>query len=226
MEAKVMLAIPSYKSCPAHAFQSIVMAILENINKGLLKRIGMKTFLYVTQARNELAKTAIEAYHRGEITHVWWVDDDMMLPEGCLERLLSYDEPAVSGLYYGRGLQPIAYELEPFRYLRRDEILRKGLLQVDGVGFGCFLLRADILDAVAINYGSYMFQTPVREKEDGSRAEMGEDVFFCQLLKEMDVPIYVDCGLVVPHVGDVAINRVLAEVVDAEEGMFVRGVKE
>jgi len=221
-QAKVMLAIPSYKLVPAVAFHSIMMSLLENTNKKLLTWVGMKTHLYVTQARNELAAEAIKAWKDEKVTHVWWVDDDMMLPKGCLEKLLSHDKPVVSGLYYGRDLRPIAYELDPFRIMEREEVQPSGLQEVDGTGFGCVLMQVDVLNAMVMNYGPCLFQTPVRRDEGKkSTGEVGEDVFFCELLKDMGVPVYVDCDLVVPHIGMMGINRVLAEVVDTGDRVFV-----
>ena len=223
MQPKVMMAIPSYKLVPAVSFHRMMMSLLENQQKRLITWVGMKTHLYVTQARNELAEEAVKAYKDGKVTHIWFLDDDMMPLEGTLEKLLSHDLPVVSGLYYGRDLRPIMYELEPFRIMERNEVQEHGLQQVDGVGFGCILIRADVLQAMTINYGAHLFQTPVRYDEEKDRTgEVGEDVYFCELLADMGVPVYVDVDLDVPHIAQMGINRTLAEVVDYNNGVFVK----
>jgi hypothetical protein len=106
--------------------------------------------------------------------------------------------------------------IDPVQY--RLDIPDEGLVRVGGVGFGCFLMEIKILEDMYQEFGTNQwFQTPPNMPGLDYPGEVGEDVFFCQRLGEMGVPVFVDCGADCGHVRYFDINRNLIRTISAEE---------
>lgn len=217
---RVMVAIPSYRSLPSESFAYITKAIVGNIHKGLITGVSIEIGLYITVARNRLAAEAMRGFDAKMCSHVWWLDDDIMPEEDTLERLLAWEKPVVSGLYYAQECIPIAYDIQPkasrvdpVKY--RTDFPREGLVQVDGAGFGCLLMETSVLNEMYEKQKSTQwFQTPPNMPEIDFPGEVGEDIFFFQRLKEMDIPVYLDCGAPVGHVRYFNLSREISDVMD------------
>lgn len=103
--------------------------------------------------RNNVVKKFLE-----HTTADWlfWVDADNPPPKRSLRRLLSHNQPAVSGLYYGGSpterLFPVAMINIPggaYANIRKVRDWEKGeVLQVDAVGMGCFLTHRSVYETI------------------------------------------------------------------------------
>jgi hypothetical protein len=106
--------------------------------------------------RNVVVKKFLE----GKADWLFWIDADNPPPQRSLRRLLSHNQPAVSGLYYGGSpterLFPVAYVKIPggaYKNLRKVRDWEKGeVLQVDAVGMGCFLTHRSVYDKIQEDY--------------------------------------------------------------------------
>ena len=102
--------------------------------------------------RNVVVKMFLE----GEAEWLFWIDADNPPPQRSLRRLLSHNQPAVSGLYYGGEpggrLFPVAMIRIPggaYSNLRKVRDWEKGeILQVDAVGMGCFLTHRSVYEKI------------------------------------------------------------------------------
>lgn len=178
---------------------------------------------YLHIARNHLAQHAIDAWKAGQATHVLWLDDDMMFPyfipkrgpdgsplirengkpdtQPLAARLLSHGKEVVSAVYYKHdNTQPVAMGYDG-KFL--NFVPDTGVMKVGVVGFGCVMMRIDVLHRMQEHFKDELFQMPIQS--DGK--SMGEDVFFCKRLNEMGIPIYLDCEVQCGHLKIEQTNR-------------------
>lgn len=81
-------------------------------------------------------------------THVFFMDDDVILPFDALTRLLTHDKDIVSGLYLMRNYphKPIAFDTydDAGRCHHLDIQNKSGLIEVCATGLGCLLIKTDV----------------------------------------------------------------------------------
>jgi len=166
----------------------------------------------ISVARNE----AVEEFLKNpKFTHLFFIDSDSVPKADVVIRLLQHDKLVVSGWYLSRagsGLPVVmhiigkerpkleelivkpkafpdykAYTLEELLTTPKDK--KTGLVQVDGVGAGCLLIKREVFSHLSKPYFY----------EDHLQKSFGEDLFFgynCLLNK---VPIYIDINAFCEH---------------------------
>ena len=195
---KVLIAIPCMDQVPAPFAQSLAM-IRKGENEAAVA-FQMGSLIYTS--RNSLAAKAIEM----EADLILWLDSDMVFSPDLLLRLqkrMDEDElDIVTGLYFRR--------VPPFTPVIFDglEMTEKGCewsefteigtdpFEVGGCGFGCVLMKAEVLMNVQGKFGC-MFN-PLNN--------MGEDLSFCWRARECGFKIVCDPGIICGHVGYSVIN--------------------
>lgn len=193
---KILIAVPCMDMCHSRFAQSLAMLDKEG---DCQVSFIMNSLVY--DARNKFCEQAIS----GEFDYILWLDSDMVFPSYVLRQMLQDDKDIVSGLYFRRSYPytPVAFE-----ELRHDEegILHtkdllewpKELFQVDGVGFGCVLMKTDVLFDIAGKEGGVWF-TPMKDA--------GEDAAFCLRAKEYGYEIWIDPTFKLGHVGQTVITE-------------------
>jgi hypothetical protein len=208
---QAMIGICSYKTVPAEAFASLMRTAIESVGAGLVSAFQVQTNMYVVMARNGIVEAALAAWKEGLITHLWWLDDDMIVPQGTLERLMARDVPVVGAAYYTNDLKPVAYDINPFKFL--DAIPDGGLHRVGGLGMGCTLVDCRILADMKRKYDDGVwFATSTHFEQGKTPLFYGEDVWFFQRIKEMEIPVYIDCDVVCGHVHHGVIDGAAAKL--------------
>lgn len=188
----------------------------ESVEWGIKIKIFERATIYIGEMRTILSQ---EVVARPEVTHALFLDADSVPPARSLKALLDRNVPVVSGLYFMRDerAHPVAYRETEGGYLRfngtsyapiREEVRaflqeqnipalwgaalvgdigepRPALLPVDVVGAGCLLVAREVLEQCS----------------DWSMEDCGEDLAWCQRVRELGFPIYVDPGVIVAHVG-------------------------
>ena len=101
--------------------------------------------LSTADARNVIVARALKL----EASHVFFVDDDTLIPPDALIDLLARDRPIVSGLYYAKTAAP-----QPLVLHGRFEGTAKGwqpgdLVECYGHGMGCTLIRTEVFADLA-----------------------------------------------------------------------------
>lgn len=139
-------------------------------------------------ARINLADIAV----KGNYDYVLWLDSDMVIPADALKKLLEHDKDFVTGLYFKRrgDHAPVIYSrfLEPYIDYPQNEIF-----QVKACGFGCVLMKTDVIRRVAEEFEGSTFQ-PYNE--------WGEDLSFCYRWKLCDGDIWCDPTVKCGHIGE------------------------
>ncbi len=132
------------------------------------------------------------------------VDDDMVLPPGALTELSSVLDAdptcALAGsLYYSRdGFRPMAVD----RWDANDTTTAnvpafdREPVVVDGIGFGCVLVRLDVIHAMKPPYfAAHIFLEP-----NASRVRVcNEDYLFCARLRSMNYRVVLHAGVRCGH---------------------------
>lgn len=161
---------------------------------------------YVHSARQQLAEKAMDV----GADYVLWLDDDMRFPKDLAIRLLARNEAIVGVNYSTRKGAPCEFTAisritgDDGTPSKRCETLNDstGLEPVEAIGFGAVLIRADVFRALHDPNGPdgpwfwYRWMPELNQ-------QVGEDVYFCELVRKAGFTIYVDHDLSheVAHIG-------------------------
>jgi len=145
------------------------------------------------------------------------IDSDNIPPLNLLE-IISYNRPVVSatvmGMQNGVPHPLVMKSTVGDRYTMvnmsdyNDRIDEYGLLEVDGVGCGCIIMRRDVLENIPGNWFRFQYN------EWGNIA-YSEDYMFSKKVKKLKYPIYVSTNHVCEHfkvIGLKTINHLLGDV--------------
>jgi hypothetical protein len=131
------------------------------------------------QARNFMA-------NHGE--WLFFLDSDVFPPEDTVLKMLSYNMPIVSGLYFAKkpGMKlPAAWvEKEENRYFCINPTMNSGLIEVDAVGLGCCLIHRSIFERLKPPWFFW--------SHDRYNLDTGELMHNIKFKPPMDVPLSED----------------------------------
>jgi hypothetical protein len=194
----LVFARPSYGGAPDRACDnSHLAAIMFASNKGVKwagpicpDREGWR------EARNHVVSETLQYVAAHQITGVFWVDDDIVLPFNAITRLLEHGLDFVAGLYFQRAAPylPVAAGLGAggdFDFWW--DFPRNVLAPVDGVGFGCVYTSIKLLQTISDTYDCVPFTQPAKGKS------YGEDFLFCLRAKSVGFQPHVDTGILCKH---------------------------
>ena len=194
---KILIAIPRMDSVPTQFRQALSMLEKEG-ETGISFVVGSLVY----SARNTLAKTAVDV----GADWVLWLDSDMVFPPNTLKRMLKTCEERdisfLSGVYYRRvaPFAPVLYKEmsdDGHKAAEFDEVPTDELFEAAAVGFGCVLMKTEVIVDVFSTY-TEMF-TPI----EGS----GEDISFCIRARGCGHKIWCDPTIPLGHVGHRVITR-------------------
>lgn len=175
----------------------------------------------VDQARNEITYAALS---EKDITHLFWIDNDMVFPPNALQRLLSHKKPFVGGLCFdrrhpykpvlGRIFDP-SYGYESGSIGWMYDYPPDALLDVDFTGGAFLLIERGVFEDIErtstvdgkwpekmVGQKEYKnWWTPL--PENGS----SEDLAFCSRARRAGHRVTVDTGLKIGHVGEVVVDE-------------------
>ena len=150
----------------------------------------------IYDARNRLAKEAIKLGAEWTM----WFDSDMIFKPDTMLRLLEHKAPIVSGAYFRRSPP---YHLVAFDKCDTDKRewtdlkLPTETVSCGGVGFGCVLVKTEVLFEVAAKFGTWF------EPMNG----FGEDLSFCWRARDCGYDILLDPSITCGHVGHIVVNE-------------------
>lgn len=203
-DKKILIAIPSMDYVASGFAGSL--ASLAKVGECKISFI-CSSLIY--DARNKLAAQAIES----EADYILWLDSDMTFKPDTLIRLLKDIEDnnldIVSALYFRRShpYSPVAFS--KFDFVDNEAVFENytgelsGLHKVEGVGFGCLLMDAQVVFDVFGKYGDCF--SPI--------AKVGEDLSFLWKARQLGYETYLDCDIKCGHVGHVVVSQGFYEAV-------------
>lgn len=186
----VLIALPTNKNVETDTLKSIYDQVLPP---------GIKTelqFFYgyqIDQIRNLIAEWG------KRYDYLFCVDSDMVLPKDALAKLIAADKDVVSGLYIQR--KPGHHILEIYedapnggtRNAKWENLRGKGLVEVAGCGFGCVLVKGDVLRKMP--YPHFVYKSALDHAYTFS-----EDVYFCLEARKHGFKIWADTSLLCEHI--------------------------
>jgi len=154
-------------------------------------------------ARCELVKKAKES----GASHIFFWDDDIVLPSETIERLLQHDRDIVTGLYFKRlaPYTPVVYDKENDKRQYRSFVDYPDdgrLIDVKAAGLGCMLIKLDVFDSIVSDWFRW-------GESRGSNKDLfvGEDIWFCEQARQAGFRVYLDSGLKCGHVGELVVTE-------------------
>ncbi len=173
---------------------------------------------FVAAQREMIARDALQR----EVDLLAMIDDDIVAPPDALVRLISsFDEDpraAIAGaLYYSRdGLRPMAVS----RWNSTDTTSAaipayagEGVAQVDGVGFGCVVIRLTALRELAAPY----FAAHVYIDEAARTArQCDEDYLLCERVRHARWNVLLHAGVRAGHY-DRGTDRVISGATEPDD---------
>lgn len=191
--SKTMIAVPCMDQMPMLFCQSL--ALLQKPENCVL---AMQAGSLIYTSRNSLATKAIQM----DADYVFWMDSDMVFKPDTLIRMLKTleenpDIDILTGVYFRR--------VPPYTPTLFDKLQMNGTIcewsefkalpsepfEVGGCGFGCVLMRTEVLLSVQSKHGN-MF-APIGNN--------GEDLAFCMRARDCGYKIICDPSIVCGHVG-------------------------
>jgi len=192
---RLLIAIPSFTGMVNSMAVDGFMRLIGNI-ANLKTKCEVFTTMpqrkIIVQARNEIVEQAIEQ----KCDWIFWIDDDMVLkPDvNIVERLMAHDRDIIAPIFFGKDFPyiPMIFKRKKYgdKFCVYNNIMDypKGLMKVDGIGFGCVLTKVSMFKKLSKPY----FWT---------NDTFGEDLFFCENATKSGVEIFVDTTLDVGHIG-------------------------
>ena len=197
---KTLIAIPCMDQVPALFAQSL--STMRMVGEC---QIAFQIGSLIYTSRDDLARYAMKE----GFDYVLWLDSDMVFPEDFHERMLKTltenNLDILSGIYYKRKppYSPVIFDKMQLKgkiwdYSWLDDV-PDSLFEVGACGFGCVLLKTEVLMSVQLKHG-YLFHP----MQNG-----GEDVAFCVRARDCGYRIMCDPTIVCGHVGNVVITDTL-----------------
>ena len=197
---RTLIAIPCMDQVPALFAQSL--STMRMVGEC---QIAFQIGSLIYTSRDDLARYAMKE----GFDYVLWLDSDMIFPEDFHERmfktLTENNLDILSGIYYKRKppYSPVIFDKMQLKGKIWDyswlEDVPDSLFEVGACGFGCVLLKTEVLMSVQLKHG-YLFHP----MQNG-----GEDVAFCVRARDCGYKIMCDSTIVCGHVGNVVITDTL-----------------
>lgn len=189
---KILLAIPTNKYVEPETFKSIYdLDVPDDVEITFQYFFGYQ----IDQIRNLIANWA------ERFDYLFSVDSDIVLPQDTLVKLLSHNVDMVSGVYIQRkdGVEiPEIYRKNAqggvSNVFITSLLSNKGLQEIDGCGFGCVLVKSDVIRK--IGYPQFVYTSALNHANT-----ISEDVYFCRRAQEVGAKIFVDTSIICRHVG-------------------------
>lgn len=192
---KVGICVPLYNVVPASFFVNFVNRLHDLYNqKEYDVQIYMRASTIVDKARNDLVKMAL----KDNCDYVFFIDSDTLIPKGALDQLLKMDVDIASGLYFAKGKPylPVARVREGDRHFFLEDFEWNSIMEVQGVGMGCCLIKTDVFKNLEFPY----FKLEWR-KHEGKDYQIAEDLYFCDEAQKKGHKVYLNTGVVCQHFG-------------------------
>jgi glycosyltransferase involved in cell wall biosynthesis len=189
---QILIAIPTAKNIEPTTFKSIYDLI---IPEGYEANFQYFYGYNVDQVRNLIADWVVKGYD-----YLFSVDYDISFPPDTLVRLLAHDKDVVSGVYRQRFYDHQTLELFEnndrggYTHIPWQKIKGKGLVEVGACGFGCVLVKKEVM--VKIGYPQFLYKSALDHSHTFS-----EDLFFARRAQQEGFKLYADTSILCDHTG-------------------------
>jgi hypothetical protein len=224
----VVLGLPSWSGGVDPATQRCLDKLFYyNLSLGIAVPIIKATSSLIADNRNGIIRAAL----RLGAKHVLLVDTDMVFPDSAIQQMIAHKKPIVSAVAHSKVYPyiPNMYSFsEPCRWEPIIEWNDGELLRVDCVGGAFMLIELDAIKHLSLPLFSqpvvhdhFIYRAVIDAARDGGDVSqayrdavvkypiteglplvLGEDYYFCDMMRRAGIPIYVDTNLKIGHVGN------------------------
>jgi len=130
--------------------------------------------------------------------YLLFLDSDVIPPRNGLLWLIKHKLPVVSGIYREKNGKLNAHKRNPdgaYSNMTLEELAKNGGY-ADAIGLGFCLINAKVFKLLKNESPLFLWSWDPYWNPKGT----GEDIYFCQLLKKVGIPIYVEIGCKCRHV--------------------------
>lgn len=188
MKKTVVLCLPNYVMVSFKYLLGLVNLLLFKQDSYVIKSAVTLDRLYIDYNRNIIARDALKLYNPD---YLFWLDGDMVIEPDTILRLLEHDKDIVSGLYFKKeSYEPVVFHRKGDLYTPVLRWSREKLFKTDAVGMGCCLIKAGVFRSIAPPWFVY-----------DVKRNKGEDIYFCEKVKEAGYDIWVDPEVLPVHLG-------------------------
>ena len=189
---KLLIAVPAYESMRVEFVRSL-MDLTGWLNENKLwyeVKIISGTLVHI--ARDRLAQHAVN----NGFDEVLWIDSDMVFDRHVYEDLKDAGRDMVCGWFISRHYPYVSCLFRSMDPVERINEVPDVPFRVAGCGFGCVLMKAEILKQVMVSNGGKCF-VPSQK--------LGEDCAFCKRVTDLGFEIWCEPTVRVGHVGNLII---------------------
>jgi FkbM family methyltransferase len=189
---KILIAIPTARYIEADTFKSIYdLEVPEGYETTFQYFYGYR----VDQVRNLIADWVVRDYD-----YLFAVDHDVTFSPDTLKKMLAHNVYLVSGVYRQR-LEPQAIEIYDLNQQRMsiEQIHGQPLVQIGGCGFGCVLVKKELL----INVGYPQFEYHPALDHNNT---ISEDTDFCKKAMAKGFKLWCDPTVLCGHIGSTTMH--------------------
>ncbi len=184
---KILIAIPTARYIEAETFKSIYDL---HIPPGY--ECTFQTFYgyRVDQVRNLIADWVVRGFD-----YLFAVDHDVTFPPDTLAKMLYHDKDLVAGVYRQR-LEPQRIEIYDLSQQRMEykDLYGQHLVQIGGCGFGCTLVKREVL--AGVGYPQFEYHPALDHNNT-----ISEDTDFCRKAMEKNFTLWCDPSVLCGHIG-------------------------
>jgi len=210
---KIAIAVPlTYNNIPVEFFESYI-SMKKPIEHIFFHAGGYQGLAHI---RNQL----VEGAKKYKCSHILFLDVDHRHHPDTITKLLSHNSPIVSGLSYMRQepFEPCLFRGIINKYDTVTKWVDGELIEVDSVGAACLLINMGVFENIEAPYFNFM-PNPVPE----IKYSIGEDVYFCNKLKQAGYKIYVDTSCTNKHIGQIEVDGKVSAIWQAGENLIREG---
>ncbi|MDO8627138.1 MAG: hypothetical protein Q7K42_01610 [Candidatus Diapherotrites archaeon] len=193
----VAVCLPLYGQVPSVFFRRFLEFLSFSGQKYNVEVLSVD-FTAVDVARNIVVERFLK---ESKSDYALFLDSDMVFPANLLDLLFASNKEIVSGLFYSRKkIKPAFRMLTDGKHIIPEKFSENELVKVDAVGLSCMLLKRSVLEKL----DSLHSRKPLFINEYSSRKDfLGEDFYFCKLLREAGFEIFLDPKILIGHMGGI-----------------------
>lgn len=208
--SKILIGMPTPGVICSETCDSLDLIKMDLISKGIEAHTMRTEGVYVFKQRNIIAKKAEEM----GCTHIFFLDNDMVVPGNIVSRFISLDKDIISTNYVVKAKRGKCQFTCTDRNFKRIWIKEEdaGLKKVHIAPTGTMLIKVDVLKKLNQYLNSNNLDYPAFYHSiievNGIKDEFGEDSHFTHYASEAGIEVWIDADLSkkVEHIGSKAFN--------------------
>lgn len=197
--------------------------------KNLQLPVGSQVFMSRGMPIDVTRESMVRAALAQGFEWIFFLDSDVIIPDGTFEKLFSHNQPLVNGMY--KAKKPGGFFWAAWIRTKIDDktVAVTGeafvpiaswegrLIAVDVIGTGCMLVHRSVFEKIMATYPKLplFFWSKERAPEllktmdlpDPLMTEVSEDFYFCLLAKKCGFQIIVDTEVKCGHISTVKIEE-------------------